>query len=140
MVASCSVVALDDKVLIMHCASAVHDVQSGTISIDVSFEGTQIYEEVDDLCGKTSCPIKTGPIEIAYVQDLPPIAPPGMYDVQVVARSTEDEELMCVVVHFEMLPPSFIQKILPGSWFGKKSGQTQKTSELPAAARKLLGM
>lgn len=27
----------------------------------------------------------------------------GEYDVQVVARSTEGEELMCVVVHFEML-------------------------------------
>lgn len=27
----------------------------------------------------------------------------GGYDVQVVARSTEGEELMCVVVHFEML-------------------------------------
>lgn len=55
---------------------AVHDVQSGSISIDVSFMGTQIYEEVDDLCGKTACPIKTGPIEISYIQDLPPIAPP----------------------------------------------------------------
>lgn len=50
--------------------------QSGFISIDVAYEGTQIYEEVDDLCGKTSCPIKTGPIDITYIQDLPPIAPP----------------------------------------------------------------
>lgn len=118
--------------------NAVHDVQSGSISIDVSFMGTQIYEEVDDLCGKTACPIKTGPIEISYIQDLPPIAPPGEYDVQVVARSSEGEELMCVVVHFEMLPPSFVQKILPGSWLGKKGSQTQKLSELPAAARRLL--
>lgn len=55
---------------------AVHDVQSGLISINVSFEGTQIYEEVDDLCSKTTCPIKTGPINIQYIQDLPPIAPP----------------------------------------------------------------
>jgi hypothetical protein len=55
---------------------AVHDVPSGLISINVSFAGTQIYEEVDDLCSKTSCPIKTGPLDITYVQDLPPIAPP----------------------------------------------------------------
>jgi hypothetical protein len=55
---------------------AVHDVPSGLISINVSFAGTQIYEEVDDLCSKTTCPIKTGPLDITYVQDLPPIAPP----------------------------------------------------------------
>lgn len=55
---------------------AVHDVPSGLISINVSFAGTQIYEEVDDLCSKTTCPIKTGPLDITYEQDLPPIAPP----------------------------------------------------------------
>lgn len=57
-------------------APAVHDVPAGRISIDVSFAGTPIYEEVDDLCSKTSCPIKTGPLDIKYIQDLPPIAPP----------------------------------------------------------------
>lgn len=55
---------------------AVHDVPAGQIAIDVSFAGTPIYEEVDDLCSKTSCPIKTGPLDIKYIQDLPPIAPP----------------------------------------------------------------
>ncbi len=55
---------------------AVHDVQAGTISINVTFAGTQIYEEVDDLCSKTSCPIQKGPLNIEYLQELPPIAPP----------------------------------------------------------------
>eukprot|EP00877_Chromochloris_zofingiensis_P009375 jgi/Chrzof1/4691/Cz14g23010.t1 len=104
--------------------NAVHDVPSGSISIDVTFAGTQIYEEVDDLCSKTSCPIKTGPIDITYVQDLPPIAPPGEYDVQVVARDTQNVELMCVVVHFEMVPPS-----IP-SWPGN--------NEAVATSRKML--
>lgn len=119
--------------------NAVHDVPSGLISINVSFAGTQIYEEVDDLCSKTTCPIKTGPLDITYVQDLPPIAPPGDYDVQVVARGVDNEELMCVVVHFEMLPPSFVQKFLPSSWSSAKKGsQGRSISELPAAARRLL--
>jgi len=63
----------------VHCATLcppVHDVPAGQIAIDVSFAGTPIYEEVDDLCSKTSCPIKTGPLDIKYIQDLPPIAPP----------------------------------------------------------------
>lgn len=62
-------------VLLSRCP-AVHDVAAGQIAIDVSFAGTPIYEEVDDLCSKTTCPIKTGPLDIKYIQDLPPIAPP----------------------------------------------------------------
>ena len=37
----------------------------------------------------------------------------GMYDVQVVARSTEGEELMCVVVHFEMLVSTCVPPHIP---------------------------
>jgi hypothetical protein len=120
--------------------NAVHDVPAGQISIDVSFAGTPIYEEVDDLCSKTSCPIKTGPLDIKYIQDLPPIAPPGEYDVRVIARDIAGTELMCVDVHFEMLPPSFVQKFLPGSWLGKTKGsQSQRISEAgPAIARRML--
>ncbi len=59
----------------------------------------------------------------------------GPYDVQVVARSLVNEELMCVVVHFEMLPPSFVQKLLPDSWLNAaRSG----SGVLPAFARRLL--
>ena len=56
--------------------SAVRDVPGGRITINVAFAGTPIYEEVDDLCSKTTCPIVQGPINIQYTQDLPPIAPP----------------------------------------------------------------
>jgi len=87
-------------------SNAVREVASGRITINVAYAGTPIYEEVDDLCSKTTCPITLGPIDVAYVQDLPPIAPPGEYQVQVVARDTEDAELMCVLVTFDMVPPS----------------------------------
>lgn len=63
----------------------------------------------------------------------------GEYDVRVVARDTAGGELMCVDVHFEMLPPSFVQKLLPGSWLGKKGSQAQRISEAgPAIARRML--
>lgn len=48
----------------------------------------------------------------------------GEYDVQVVARDTQNVELMCVVVHFEMVPPS-----IP-SWPGN--------NEAVATSRKML--
>jgi hypothetical protein len=75
----------------------VHDVPSGLISINVSFAGTQIYEEVDELCSKTTCPIKTGPLDITYEQDLPPIAPP----VSCLNRSSG---LMLVQLHVALNP------------------------------------
>lgn len=66
----------------------------------------------------------------------------GEYDVRVVARDTEGGELMCVDVHFEMLPPSFVQKFLPGSWLGKGSQQqSQRIAEEGgpvAVARRLM--
>lgn len=70
---------------------------------------------------------------------VPPACLQGEYDVRVVARDTADVELMCVDVHFEMLPPSYVQKFLPGSWLGKTKGsQTQRISEAgPAIARRL---
>jgi hypothetical protein len=66
----------------------------------------------------------------------------GEYDVRVIARDTEGTELMCVDVHFEMLPPSFVQQFLPGSWLGKQqkgSSQAQRISEVgPAITRRLM--
>lgn len=66
----------------------------------------------------------------------------GEYDVRVVARDTEGGELMCVDVHFEMLPPSFVQKFLPGSWLGKQqqkgSSQAQRISEAGLATTRRL--
>jgi hypothetical protein len=59
--------------------------------------------------------------------------------VRVIARDTDGTELMCVDVHFEMLPPSFVQKILPGAWLGKGQAQAQRiTLAMPAVARRLL--
>jgi ML domain len=59
-----------------------------------------------DLCDKTACPIQKGPVVIAYNQYLPPIVPPGEYTVTIHARSTEGEELLCLVVDFEVDFPS----------------------------------
>lgn len=76
-----------------------------TIEIAVSYAGEDIiYTETDLLCEKTTCPIQTGPIEFSYVQNLPPIAPPGCYKVEVTARNGDDV-LMCVDVYFNMTYP-----------------------------------
>lgn len=79
------------------------DVTKGsTIEITVFYAGDDpIYTETDALCEKASCPITKGAIEFTYVQNLPPIAPPGCYKVEVTAHA-DGELLMCVDVFFNM--------------------------------------
>ena len=48
--------------------AADRGVNAGSLDILVFFADTQIYEESDDLCGKTSCPIAPGVINIHYTQ------------------------------------------------------------------------
>lgn len=94
---------------------ATRNVAGGTLEVLVSFAGTPIFQESEDLCGKTTCPIKKGPISISYSQELPPIAPPGDYEVQVVARDPAGTELMCVIVDFSLVPAYAQQPTLEGA-------------------------
>lgn len=90
------------------------------------------------------CPLSRPPAAVVLAHCACPWCTQGDYDVRVVARDTQGVELMCVDVHFEMLPPSFVQKLLPGAWLGKQSsgskgGQAQRIAEaMPAVARRLL--
>ncbi|GBF99574.1 hypothetical protein Rsub_12199 [Raphidocelis subcapitata] len=116
-------------------AAADRDVAAGAIGMSVAFMGTPIFEGSDDLCAKTACPIAPGPIQIDYVQDLPPIAPPGDYDVTLKARDAAGQELLCVVVHFSMVPPSLAAEGASGS--GSGGGPR---GSAPAAALAVLGV
>ena len=60
----------------------------------VTFAGTPIFDEVDDLCAQAACPIAPGGLEIEYVKELPPIAPP----VSRVWRERVVYVLVCAVV------------------------------------------
>jgi hypothetical protein len=50
-------------------------VAAGSLAILVFFADTQIYEENDDLCGKTTCPIAPG--VSAPRRACPPARPPA---------------------------------------------------------------
>jgi hypothetical protein len=114
---------IGDSVLFSIKGQADRNVTSGSLDISVQFQGMDIYQESKDLCSRTKCPIKVGPISIAYSQDLPPIAPPGDYEVQVSAKGPDGEELMCIVVDFELVYPgakSWIHKA-KSTFGGRKS-------------------
>lgn len=97
---------IGDSVMFSIKGQADREVPSGSLDISVQFQGMDIYQESKDLCSRTTCPITKGPISIAYSQDLPPIAPPGDYEVRVSAKGPDGEELMCIVVDFELVYPN----------------------------------
>eukprot|EP00199_Chlamydomonas_sp_CCMP681_P003575 CAMPEP_0119115728 /NCGR_PEP_ID=MMETSP1180-20130426/51900_1 /TAXON_ID=3052 ORGANISM="Chlamydomonas cf sp, Strain CCMP681" /NCGR_SAMPLE_ID=MMETSP1180 /ASSEMBLY_ACC=CAM_ASM_000741 /LENGTH=183 /DNA_ID=CAMNT_0007104817 /DNA_START=55 /DNA_END=606 /DNA_ORIENTATION=- len=81
-------------------------VDSGTVDIQVSFSGVEIFATSEDLCAKTSCPVAPGEVLVTLVEALPPIAPPGEYGLRLTGRDNAGAELMCLEVVFELVLPS----------------------------------
>jgi len=97
-------------------------ITQGTIGLRVKFEGVELYEEEADVCEKLEGGCGGGggggggqaggaEASIKYVQELPPIAPPGHYSVRVVGNTGESvygpgDALVCVDVEFDMVLPS----------------------------------
>lgn len=52
------------------------DVAEGSVSVAVAFRGLPVYSETKDLCERTECPVKKGPLNLSYGEYLPPIVPP----------------------------------------------------------------
>ncbi|KAI8468561.1 MAG: ML domain-containing protein [Monoraphidium minutum] len=119
--------------------NADRDVAAGAISMSVAFTGVPIYEASDDLCAKTACPIAPGPLEIKYVQQLPPIAPPGDYDVTLRTKDAAGSELQCVTVHFTMVPaPSAAAAAAPAAAAAAPAAARQEEELVAPSRRKLL--
>ena len=69
------------------------DVAQGSVAVAVSFRGLPVYSETKDLCERTSCPVKKGPLNLSYDEYLPPIVPP----VRLLSITT-DAVSFCTVV------------------------------------------
>lgn len=89
-----------------HALLAAVAVASGAVEMAISLSGLEIFSQQLDLCESMVCPLLPGPISISITQDLPPIAPPGEYGLQLLLRDGETgAELMCLQVDFELVPP-----------------------------------
>jgi hypothetical protein len=87
-------------------ATSKIQVDSGEVDVAVMYKGLPIYSESKDLCERTECPVKPGPLSLAYDQYLPPIVPPGDYQVNISALSGDPaQQLLCLTVDFEIAPP-----------------------------------
>jgi hypothetical protein len=81
------------------------EVKTGFIEIDVSYQGLMVYTETKQLCDIMPCPVKPGPFQIKSSESLPPIVPPGPYELKVIANTTNTDQLMCLLIDFNIQPP-----------------------------------
>ena len=89
--------------------TAVCDVETGSVSMKVTYGGMQVYHEEDSLCDVTArCPLpRDGEgFEIVYVKEFPWITPPGLYEVELRGEVRHEEvveaTLFCVRVGFRV--------------------------------------
>lgn len=77
--------------------SADVEIAAGTLDISVAYHGFPIYSESKDLCDKTECPVKKGPVKVALEEPFPIITPP-------------------VQILLNILSPIFLILSMQGSW------------------------
>ncbi|THG03296.1 hypothetical protein TEA_023227 [Camellia sinensis var. sinensis] len=77
-------------------------ISGGKLVIDVAYFGFHIYSEIDELCGKTSCPISAGDFLISHSQDLPGFIPPGTYILTMKMEDGNKNQLTCINFDFSI--------------------------------------
>eukprot|EP00270_Netrium_digitus_P019223 TRINITY_DN7546_c0_g1_i2.p1 TRINITY_DN7546_c0_g1~~TRINITY_DN7546_c0_g1_i2.p1 ORF type:complete len:272 (+),score=49.77 TRINITY_DN7546_c0_g1_i2:24-818(+) len=82
------------------------DIQGGSVHILVFFHGIPLHTEKDDLCIKTTCPVSPGDFLFTNSQNLPRITPPGVYTVRMEALNSDNKELFCARMTFQIVRPT----------------------------------
>jgi hypothetical protein len=78
------------------------EVTSGSYTVQVTYYGITIVNENGDLSALVKLPAPSGPISIAYSQELPSESPAGPYVVTVTAVDQNKAQLLCMVVKFSL--------------------------------------
>eukprot|EP00246_Nothoceros_aenigmaticus_P006380 TRINITY_DN19228_c0_g1_i1.p1 TRINITY_DN19228_c0_g1~~TRINITY_DN19228_c0_g1_i1.p1 ORF type:complete len:171 (+),score=28.08 TRINITY_DN19228_c0_g1_i1:103-615(+) len=84
-------------------ATADREIQGGTVRITVYFHNIPVHTEKDDICSKTTCPIKPGEFALQNSEVLPEITPPGSYKLRLKILDQSKEVLACANVNFEIV-------------------------------------
>jgi len=77
-------------------------VTGGNLLIDVKLAGVHLYSETDPLDGFPSLPIGPGDAVYKHTVNIPSIAPPGSYTVDLTFKDQSGNALTCVEVLFKL--------------------------------------
>ncbi|KAJ7536368.1 hypothetical protein O6H91_12G066200 [Diphasiastrum complanatum] len=79
------------------------NIAGGKVVITVFYRGFPVHTELDDLCGKTSCPIEAGDFIIRDSQVLPGYTPPGPYKIKLLVLGSYFDMLACTNIDFNIV-------------------------------------
>nr|GME18010.1 putative phosphatidylglycerol/ phosphatidylinositol transfer protein DDB_G0282179 [Ipomoea batatas]GME18011.1 putative phosphatidylglycerol/ phosphatidylinositol transfer protein DDB_G0282179 [Ipomoea batatas] len=75
---------------------------SGKQVISVLYYGIDVYDETNNICEVTSCPINAGTFELSHTQKLPAYAPTGDFGLRMTMLDDEGKELTCITFDFSI--------------------------------------
>ncbi|KAL0486472.1 cathepsin B [Acrasis kona] len=81
------------------------DLTSGKAKVHVDYAGVELFDNEVDVCAFPGfkCPVKAGPIDLAIVQNIPTLAPPGgPYTGKVELLDQSGKVVTCINFNFEM--------------------------------------
>ncbi|KAJ3669951.1 hypothetical protein LUZ60_010275 [Juncus effusus] len=82
-------------------ASTEESYSEGSLVIDVKYFFFHVYQETDNICDKTSCPIN-GDFVLTHKQTLPSLTPPGSYTIQMTMKDSDNNVLTCISFDFSI--------------------------------------
>ncbi|TKY57022.1 phosphatidylglycerol/phosphatidylinositol transfer protein [Spatholobus suberectus] len=88
-------------------------IPSGDLIYEISYAGIEVPPAtfLHDLCEETPCPVPAGNFVLVHTELLPPVTPPGTYNVKLTFKDHNDKLLTCIVFPFKIGAKSSVSAI-----------------------------
>ncbi|KAL2316985.1 hypothetical protein Fmac_030861 [Flemingia macrophylla] len=79
-------------------------IPSGDLIYEISYGGIEGVAAtfLHDLCEEASCPVPAGNFVLVHTELLPPVTPPGTYNVKLTFKDHKEKLLTCIVFPFKI--------------------------------------
>ncbi|QCE01473.1 Immunoglobulin E-set [Vigna unguiculata] len=79
-------------------------IESGDLIYEISYVGVEGPPAtfLHDLCEETPCPVPAGNFMLVHTELLPPVTPPGTYNVQLTFKDHKEKLLTCIIFPFKI--------------------------------------
>ncbi|XP_020213602.1 putative phosphatidylglycerol/phosphatidylinositol transfer protein DDB_G0282179 [Cajanus cajan] len=88
-------------------------IQSGDLVYEISYAGIEGAPAtfLHDLCEEAHCPVPAGNFVLVHTELLPPVTPPGTYNVKLTFKDHKEKLLTCIVFPFKIGAKSSVSAI-----------------------------
>ncbi|XP_061338228.1 uncharacterized protein LOC133285083 [Gastrolobium bilobum] len=88
-------------------------IASGDLVYQISYVGIEGPPAtfLHDLCEEVPCPVTAGNFVLTHTELLPPVTPPGTYNVKLNFKDHNDKQLTCIIFPFKIGAKSSVSAI-----------------------------